>query len=233
LAETTHTTAAHAADDVHGGHHHAHQFDSAEQQFQTAELGMWVFLATEVLTFGGLFLAYIVYRTLYPDAFFEASQHQDVALGAVNTVVLIVSSFTMALGVWASQMGRRSLLMVCLLLTIFFAGVFMVNKGFEYTAHWNEHLFPGANFRFEENPAIEGPAELFFFLYFAMTGLHGLHVTIGIGIMLWLLYMAYRRRLGPSYYTPVEVTGLYWHFVDLVWIFLFPLLYLIGGFRGF
>ncbi len=123
--------------------------------------------------------------------------------------------------------------MLALAFTIAFALIFMINKGFEYTEHWNEHLFPGQNFRWEANPAIEGQAQMFFVLYFIMTGLHGLHVTIGIGVLAWLLFRAWRGHFSPEYYTPVEVTGLYWHFVDLVWIFLFPLLYLIGGFRGF
>ncbi len=243
MADLTNTGRAPAASPqaiAHAAHGHAagrepraHQFDTAEQQFATSIFGMWVFLATEVLTFGGFFLAYIVYRTMYPEVFVEASTHQNVAIGAINTAVLIFSSLTMALAVWASQTGKQRLLLVSLGITMVCAFIFLIFKSVEYTEHFHHHLFPGQGFRFEEHPEMTGPAQLFFLLYFAMTGLHGLHVLIGIFLIGYLMIQTLRKQFSPEYFTPVEVTGLYWHFVDLVWIFLFPLLYLIGGFDGF
>ena len=204
----------------------AHQFDDAEQQRDASTLGMWVFLVTEIMFFAGMFTAYVVYRSLYPHAFAHASHHLNVVLGCINTVVLITSSLTMALSVHAAQVGRRGMLVVCLLLTMALGATFLGVKGYEYWHKWHEHLVPGPHFAFH------GPdptnAQLFFSLYFAMTGLHALHMIIGVGLLGVLTVRGAQGMFNRFYYTPVELSGLYWHFVDLVWIFLFPLLYLLG-----
>jgi cytochrome c oxidase subunit 3 len=204
----------------------AHQFDSLEQQKEASTLGMWVFLATEVLFFGGLFAAYAVYRGKYPGAFAAASHELDVMLGTINTAVLIASSLTMALAVHAAQLGQRRLLMMFLTLTMVLGAVFLGIKGVEYYHKFAEHHIPGPGFQFEKEHFRN--AQIFFSLYFVMTGLHALHMIIGIGIMLVMLWLAWRGTFTADYYNPIEVSGLYWHFVDIVWIFLFPLLYLIG-----
>jgi len=212
------------ADTMHGPL--AHQFDSLEQQVEASTLGMWVFLVTEVLFFGGLFATYMIYRSWYPDAFAAASHELDIVLGTTNTVVLITSSLTMALAVHAEQMGERRPLMIFLVLTIVLGGVFLGIKSFEYYQKFVEHHVPGASFQFEKEYARH--AQIFFSLYFMMTGLHALHMIIGIGIMLVMLFLSWRGTITAEYYSPIEISGLYWHFVDIVWIFLFPLLYLIG-----
>jgi cytochrome c oxidase subunit 3 len=204
----------------------AHQFDDLEQQSEAATLGMWAFLVTEVLFFGGLFLGYVVYRSSYPEAFASGSHHLDVALGAVNTAVLIGSSLTMALAVHAAQVGRQKELVLFLLGTILLGAVFLGIKGVEYAHKFAEHLVPGPSFVFAGPHAHQ--AQLFFSFYFAMTGLHAAHMVIGIGVLAVLTVMAWGGRFSAAYYAPVEISGLYWHFVDIVWIFLFPLLYLIG-----
>lgn len=204
----------------------AHHFDDTEQQLEASTLGMWAFLATEILFFGGLFLVYTVYRLAYPAAFAEASNHLDVTLGAINTAVLIGSSLTMVLAVYSAQVGSRRNLIVFLLATLVLGGVFLGIKGVEYAHKFHEHLVPGANFAF--TGADPNHAALFFSIYFAMTGMHAFHMIIGAGLLITLTGMAWRRRFSPEYYTPVEMVGLYWHFVDIIWIFLFPLLYLIG-----
>ena len=213
---------------AHGHGHPAlqHHFDSMGQQFEASHLGMWVFLVTEVMFFGGLFAAYTVYRSLYPEAFADTSQHMDVILGATNTAVLIGSSLTMALAVHAAQTDSRRMLPMFLVATIVLGSVFLVIKGFEYAHKWHEHLVPGVNFRYEG--PFEQNAQILFSFYFIMTGMHALHMIIGIGLLSWLVWGARRQWFGSDYYTPVEMVGLYWHFVDIVWIFLFPLLYLIG-----
>jgi len=210
-----------------GSHHPAllHHFDDLVQQKEAASLGMWVFLATEVLFFGGLFAVYMVYRIWYPQAFGEASRHLDLLLGAVNTVVLICSSLTMAMAVHAAAIGRRGTLMLMLVATMVLGGVFLGIKGYEYYTKWVEHLIPGPGFHFEHGDPAH--AQIFYSLYFAMTGLHATHMVIGFGILSVVLFMAWRGSFTPEWNTPVEVTGLYWHFVDIVWIFLFPLLYLV------
>ena len=214
----------------HAEHHEdpalKHQFDTVEQQYGASMLGMWAFLSTEIMMFGGLFLGYMVYRALWPEAWLEASTHQDWRIGLLNTAVLITSSFTMALGVHAAQTGNNRRALVFLVLTIILAGVFLVNKYFEYSAHIHEGLLPGPLF---DRAAYDRQIELFFLFYFIMTGLHGIHVLIGMFLLGYLAYKAWKNWFSPRYYTPVEVGGLYWHFVDIVWIFLFPLLYLIGG----
>jgi cytochrome c oxidase subunit 3 len=203
-----------------------HHFDTMDQQREASSFGMWVFLVTEILFFGGLFTAYTVYRHQYPRAFAEASRHLDITLGTFNTVVLIISSLTMALAVWSAAVGRRKAIVVFLLLTMALGAVFLGVKAVEYTHKFHDHLVPGPSFHFEGPHA--GPAEIFFSLYFTMTGLHAAHMIVGIGILTVLVLQARKGRYTPEYHNPVEVSGLYWHFVDIVWIFLFPLLYLLG-----
>jgi cytochrome c oxidase subunit 3 len=203
----------------------AHQFDDRAQQKDAGLLGMWVFLATEVLFFGGLFTAYLLLRFKWPAAFAVASEQMDIVLGAVNTGVLLTSSLTMALGVRAAQLGHRKGTVALVLITMCLGLVFLGIKAFEYHHKFVEGLFPGEGFRFEGTSGKQ--VEAFFVLYFMMTGLHALHMVIGIGLMGTIAGMAWRGKFSPTYYTPVEISGLYWHFVDIIWIFLFPLLYLI------
>lgn len=204
----------------------AHQFDDAVQQHEAASLGMWAFLLTEIMLFGGMFAAYTAYRSAYPGAFEAGSHHLDVLLGGVNTAILICSSLTMALAVHSAQLGKRKAIMFWLAMTIVFGGIFLGIKAVEYSHKFHEHLVPGPHF------AMEGPfahqAQLFFTLYFAMTGTHAAHMVVGIGIILTLIYKASKGRFSAEYNSPVELTGIYWHFVDIVWIFLYPLLYLLG-----
>lgn len=210
-------------------HHHpalAHHFENLDEQKEASSLGMWVFIAQEVMFFGGLFLAYTVYRNLYPAAFAEASHHLDWKLGGINTAVLILSSLTMALAVRAAALGHRKQIVLFLIATVVLGSIFLGIKIVEYGHKFEDHLVPGPHFEFAGPNA--RPAQIFYSLYFAMTGLHALHMIIGIPILLTLAWMAHRGRFGPAYHTPVEMTGLYWHFVDIVWIFLFPLLYLVG-----
>jgi len=214
-------------------HHHAHppalahHFDNLAQQSEAATLGMWVFLVTEVLFFGGLFLVYTIYRTWYPDAFAASSHSLDITLGAVNTVVLITSSLTMALAVHAAQTGERRLVMIFLALTMILGAIFLGIKSVEYYEKFVEHHVPGPSFQFEEKEYVRH-AQIFFSLYFIMTGLHAIHMIIGFGIMTWMLWWTWSGVITDEYYSPIEISGLYWHFVDIVWIFLFPLLYLLG-----
>jgi cytochrome c oxidase subunit III len=206
-------------------HHH---FDSMEQQRESSSLGMWVFVAQEVMFFGGLFTVYLVYRVLYPQAYLLGSQQLDIVLGGVNTAVLITSSLTMALAVWAAQTGRHRQIAGWMGATFLLACAFLVIKYLEYAEKFEKGLVPGAAFSFPAAGALEHQVELFYALYFTMTGLHGLHVLVGMGLMLWLIPAALKGRFTPDYAYPVELFGLYWHFVDIVWIFLFPLLYLLG-----
>lgn len=207
----------------------ASQFEDAGQQYQTSVLGMWAFLVTEILFFGGLFLAYFLYGVYYPEAFAAASNHLDIRLGGFNTVVLIGSSLTMALAVHAAQIGSRKKLVTFLWATIFLGTVFLGVKVIEYSEKFHHNLVPATKYLPFQFHGSAGPgAEIFFSLYFGMTGLHALHMIIGIGILLALVLMAKKGRFGKDYFTPIELTGLYWHFVDIIWIFLFPILYLIG-----
>ena len=204
----------------------AHQFDDLTQQYDACTLGMWVFLLTEIMFFGGLFAGYTVYRTAYPAAFAEGSHHLDVVLGAINTAVLIGSSLTMVLAVQAAQHGQRWPLVRFLVGTMALGLVFLGIKAVEYGHKFAEHLVPGSGFA-STGPR-SGQVQLFFSFYFGMTGMHALHMVIGIGLLTVLALLAWRGRFSAEYYTPVEIVGLYWHFVDIVWIFLFPLLYLLG-----
>ncbi len=284
--------------DIHGHDPHlAHHFETKQQQFEAAKIGMWLFLATEILFFGGLFCAYAVYRSNHPEIFLFGHQFLDKNMGAINTVVLLFSSFTMAWGVRAAQLGETRKLVVLLAITILCAFGFLGIKYVEYKAKWEHGLLwarsyaPHLEHAVDHDTAVAGihdtgpaagavpsgetptasaaaasspsaaPAEqtalprpapaprglaavvaegahhapleepksaqVFFSIYFAMTGLHGIHVVVGIGLLLWLLVRARRGEFGPGYYTPVDLVGLYWHLVDLIWIYLFPLLYLI------
>lgn len=214
--------------DVTQVHHHAHHFASAEDEFEACKQGMWVFLVTEVLMIGGLFVAYGIFRGLYPEMFHEAHKFLNVKMGATNTVVLILSSLTMVLGVSATQRGQRDRAIRFLLTTLFLASIFLVVKYFEYTHKFHDGLLPGGYFTNQELLEKAPKSSLFFSLYFVMTGIHALHVIVGMGLIAWILKRSARKEFGPQYYTPVELVGFYWHFVDLVWIYLFPLLYLVG-----
>ena len=213
---------------AHAAHHHPdlqHHFDSLEQQHEAATLGMWMFLITEVLFFGGLFLAYMLYRVWYPEAWAEGSYQLNLTLGTINTVVLIGSSLTMAFAVRSAQTGLRRATVVWLILTMVLGLVFLIIKYFEYAEKFTHHHVPGPNFAF---PGPHAPqVQIYFSLYFLMTGLHATHMLIGFGLLSAIAWMAHKGRFSPEWYTPVEMSGLYWHFVDIVWIFLFPLLYLV------
>ena len=215
-----------------------HHFDDLNQQKEAATLGMWGFLITEILFFGGLITAYIIFRGLYPDVFLHASHELDWVLGGINTLVLLCSSLTMAFAVHAAHEGKKDVSFRYLILTIIFGTVFLVVKYFEYKAKVDHHLIPGSSsFTFTEGGVDAGQAQIFFFLYFAMTGVHALHMIVGIGLVGWIARNVRRGDYTSEYYSPVEMTGLYWHFVDIVWIFLYPLLYLldltkIGGGGG-
>lgn len=253
--------------------HHAalvHQFDDMEQQKEASTFGMWVFLLTEIMMFGGLFASYLIYRIKYYPAFVAGSTSINVSWGFANTLVLLGSSFTMAMAVWAAQKGIRKQQMLWLVLTMILGAAFLGVKAIEYNDKFEECHIPGhiigkgfnawggcdandprvGNIAHEiqqhakdaiakgykdvlvpSDAAAEQTAkqtEIFFSFYFAMTGLHAFHMVIGLGLLTWLLMRASRGQFGPDYFTPMELGGLYWHFVDIVWIFLFPLLYLIS-----
>jgi cytochrome c oxidase subunit 3 len=205
----------------------AFQFEDLEQQHGVANLGMWVFLATEIVFFGALFTGYVVYRNLYPLAWAQASAAMKFWFGTINTGLLIGSSLTMALAVHAAQTGARKLLVGFLLLTLLLGTMFLGLKAVEYTDEYHEHHVPGAHFQFPEGTDPQH-SEVFFALYFIMTGLHAVHMTAGILVGAFIAFFAWRGRYAPEYYTPVENFGLYWHFVDVIWIFLYPLLYLVA-----
>ncbi len=205
----------------------AHHFTSLKQQYESAQLGMWSFMLTEIMMFGGLFMVYIVGRYRYLDAFVDGSHHLSIGLGGFNTVVLIVSSLTMALAVHAAQEGHQKKTFKWLMATLFFGAVFLGVKYIEYSAKFEHHTVPGDNFEWH-GYADPRHVELFYGIYFVMTGLHAIHMVIGGGLLIWLMMLNHKGRFTKEYNTPVEMVGLYWHFVDIVWIFLFPLLYLIG-----
>lgn len=221
---------------------HRHHFETQEQQREAATFGMWLFLLTEIMFFGGLFFSYLLYRNWYYDAFVVASNQLSVPLGGTNTAVLITSGFFMALAVWASEMKKKGLLVLTLILTMVFGCIFIGIKYDEYHEKWEKHHIPGAHFDIAEfvNPHAYGlheeplspdaaqKTQIFFSLYFAMTGLHALHMLIGLGILVWLTVRAHRGDFTAGYVAPIENFALYWHFVDIVWLFLFPLLYLIN-----
>ena len=225
---------------------HRHHFETEEQQREAGSFGMWLFLLTEIMFFGGMFFAYLLYRNWYYEAFVVASNQLSIPLGTANTAILISSGFFMALGVYYAETRNRRLLVICLWLTTLFGLAFLGVKTIEYHEKWEKHHIPGASFNAKEfmNPPVvpktgkpDQPAlppdvaqktQIFFFLYFAMTGMHALHMIIGIGLLFWLIYRAQRGEFSAGYVAPIENFGLYWHFVDIVWLFLFPLLYLIN-----
>jgi cytochrome c oxidase subunit 3 len=201
----------------------AEQFEDASQQRDAAHLGMWVFIATEVLFFGGLFLAYVVYRHFYFHAFALGSSRTDLFYGTLNSVILLTSSFTMALAVQSAKRNQARVIQRFLHLTILLGSSFLVVKGFEYHKDIADQLVPGTNF----NRSLPVQSQVFFWLYWTMTGLHAVHIFVGLNILTVMTLLARRGRFSSQYCTPVEITGLYWHFVDIVWLFLYPLLYLI------
>jgi cytochrome c oxidase subunit 3 len=203
-----------------------HHFEDLGQQYESATLGMWAFLVQEVLFFGGLFAGYLIYRFAYPEAFAYGSHELDISLGAVNTAVLIFSSLTMALAVYWGQRGDRKRIVFFLMMTILLGLVFLGIKTVEYAHKWHEHLVPNNSFHFDS--PLESQIRIFFSFYFVMTGMHALHMIVGVAVLSYLIIQTWKGRYTSEYFTPIEMTGLYWHFVDIVWIFLFPLLYLIG-----
>ena len=205
----------------------AEQFEELPQQHLADQLGMWVFLATEVMFFGGLFACYTVYRFTNPEIFVQASHHLGLALGGINTAVLLCSSLTMALAVRSIQLGQRWATIGLLLATCLLGVVFLGIKGYEYHEKFVEHLVPGAGFHYDLPNGAK--AQVFFWLYFAMTGLHGLHVLAGVLVLFTVAILVWTGRVDRQRYMTVEVAGLYWHFVDIVWVFLYPLLYLAGA----
>ncbi len=272
------STTSPGSESGHHDPHLAHHFENAEQQADSAKLGMWIFLATELLFFSGLFCAYAMYRANHPEIFIWADQFLDKKLGGLNTVILICSSLTMAWAVRAAQLGRRRALAILLTATLVFAACFLGVKGIEYNTKWKHGLLWGKYYHphvegaaesgaapvtappaaapdkaaaasdgTEIPPAAEGPAglapanapaheipasapknvQIFFSIYFVMTGLHGIHVIAGMIVIAWLLRRTLRGEFGDGYATPVDNVGLYWHLVDIIWIYLFPLLYLI------
>lgn len=206
--------------------HVQHHFADSTQQYESAKIGMWLFLLTEILMFGGLFVAYAVFRAWNPDMFINAHRQLNVILGAVNTVVLITSSLTMALAINAMQQDRKERTIQYLGATLILAGVFLVIKYFEYSHKIHLGQLPGKYYTFQ---GIEGSnPHIFFSLYFGMTGLHALHILGGMAVIAWMMARTARNAFSSAYYTPIEMTGLFWHLIDLIWIFLFPLFYLIG-----
>lgn len=206
--------------------HVAHHFDSADTQFDANKMGIWLFLLTEILLFGGLFVAFFVFRAWYFDAFVAAHNHLDKVMGGINTVILLTSSLTIALAIRAAQTNNKKLTVGLLATTIACAAAFMVIKYFEYSHKIHDGLLPGKYFTYEGAKYAE--ESVFFALYFVMTGIHGFHVLIGIGLITWVLIRAIKGEFSSRYYAPLEGVGLYWHLVDLIWIFAFPMLYLVG-----
>lgn len=203
-----------------------HHFDNLDQQYEAGTMGMWVFLMTEVMFFGALFCSYALYRSVYPEAWAFGSRLNSSGLGASMTVVLLMSSLTMALGVRSAALGNHKAVVRMLWLTIFLGLAFMGMKGFEYYHHFQDNLVPGHDFS-GYHGAYPGQVQMFMSFYFIMTAIHATHMVVGVGILLVMIWMTSRGRFNRYYYTPLEVAGLYWHFVDVVWIFLFPMLYLV------
>ncbi len=218
---------------VHEEHSHEnhdanlqHHFATYEQQMDAGKIGMWLFLATEILLFGGLFVGFGLMQAKYPEAFVQAHHHLDKNLGFLNTVVLLISSFTMVMAVHYAKTEKRTKTVAMLLVTLLCAAIFLCVKYFEYEHKFHEGLLPG-KFYFHHGDTV--PHQFVFFsFYFMMTGLHGLHILGGMGAITWVLFRAKRGDFNREYYTPIDLVGLYWHLVDLIWIYLFPLLYLIS-----
>jgi cytochrome c oxidase subunit III len=205
----------------------AEQFEDLAQQRAAVTLGMWFFLATEAMFFGGLFLAFAVARFLHPDAFNQGAKQLDVLAGSINTAILLTSSFTTALGVAALKVGQKNKVIFLLLVSILLGSIFLAIKGYEYHEKWTEGYFPGAGFA--AGGPVRGQLELFFLFYFILTGLHGMHLLVALGIACVMVWLLITDRITPTRHLPIETSALYWHFVDIVWVFVFPLLYLIGG----
>ena len=219
------STPAIASKDSHL-HHVGHHWANANEEFEAAKQGMWVFLVTEVLMIGALFVGYLILRALYPEAFHEAHKELNVALGLTNTVFLITSSWTMVLAVAAAQRGENKKSFWLLGTTTLFGFGFLIVKYFEYSHKIHEGILPGGNYHFAGLTTAKVP--LFFTMYFMMTGVHAFHVVVGMCLIFWIMKRVRSGEITPEFYTPVELVGFYWHFVDLVWIFLFPMLYLLG-----
>jgi cytochrome c oxidase subunit III len=222
-------------------HHH---FDDLDQQRECNSLGMWSFLATEVMMFGGLFFAYTLYRWLYPGAFHVGSHHLNITLGTANTFVLLFSSLTMALAVHSAAESNKKWLVTWLAITWVLGASFLVIKGFEWTADYEEGIVPSLNWSYYDNPrepehnreleeqhTTSHAVMMYFVIYFSMTGLHALHMVVGLILVGTFMWLGSKGLFAKGNDQPVEIMGLYWHLVDIIWIFLFPLLYLIAGFR--
>lgn len=222
---------------AHGERHFAHHFDSAEHEYETSKQGVWLFLCTEILMFGGLFVGYAIFHHIYPEVFKIGAKFTDWRMGAANTVVLLTSSLTMALGIYYNQMRDKNKAFWMLAITVICGCLFMFIKYLEYSHKFHLGLAPGAWYHLNEHGIeelrhkgvedIPGNLALYFSFYFMMTGLHGIHVLIGMGLIVWVMIRTARGEFNEHYYTPVEGVGLFWHLVDLVWIYLFPLLYLV------
>ncbi len=220
----------------HGDHptdpHFQHHFATLEQQFDTTKIGMWIFLATEVLLFGGLFVGFGLMQARFPEMFKEAHEHLQRPLGALNTVVLLFSSWTMVMGVLSARTNQKKKTVIFLIITILCAFIFLGVKYFEYSHKFEEGLLPGHFYHHHGDriPVVNGANgyATFFSFYFMMTGLHGIHILVGIGLLAWIAVRANRGEFNSDYYTPVDLVGLYWHLVDMIWIYLFPLYYLIS-----
>lgn len=222
MSTDSHSVADHGAHK----HHYAHHFKDALHEFLSCKEGIWLFMVTEILMFGGLFVGYFIMHALYPATFAEGASHLDWKMGSINTVVLIASSWTMALSIHFIQTGKNQKATVSLLITLLCGFIFMCIKYLEYSHKFHDGLLPG---KFFHNPeAVAQNLGMYFGFYFSMTGMHGLHVTIGMCLIAWVLIRNLRGDFNSHYYTPVEGVGIFWHIVDLIWIFLFPLLYLIG-----
>jgi cytochrome c oxidase subunit 3 len=211
-----------------GGHQHSHHFDSAEHEYESDKLGIWLFMVTEILMFGGLFVAYIIFHQIYPEMFAEGAKQLSWKMGFFNTLVLIGSSLTMALGIYYNQINQSNKAFWNLIATLALGFVFLTVKYFEYASKFDTGFLPGKLLNVETVQATSQNLGMYFGLYFCMTGLHGLHVVIGMVLIGWLAYRTRRGDFNSEYYTPVEGVGIFWHIVDLIWIFLFPLLYLVG-----
>lgn len=218
-----------STDNSHGhGHHVAHHFRNAQHEYESCKEGIWLFMVTEVLMFGGLFVGYAIFHSIYPEMFAEGAKQLDWTKGFINTLVLIMSSLTMALGIYYLQRNNKSKAALNLALTLLCGAIFMVIKYFEYTHKFHMGFFPGKFLDVAQTGAQHANLGLYFGFYYCMTGLHGTHVLIGMGLISWLLFRTLRGDFDKTYYTPVEGVGIFWHIVDLIWIFLFPLLYLVG-----
>lgn len=212
----------------HGGAHVAHHFKTADQQYQSGKQGIWLFMLTEILMFGAIFVGYAIYHNMYPEMFAEGAKYLDWKMGFVNTLVLIFSSFTMALGITFNQKNEPKKAAMALAITILCGAVFMVIKYFEYSHKFHIGILPGKYLDVAKVGAEHANLGLYFGFYYVMTGLHGFHVLLGMGLIAWCLIRTIRGDFSSQFFTPVEGVGLFWHVIDLIWIFLFPLLYLVG-----